>query len=304
LSCRIDPAPKMAKFSVLFDNSDSKVAQRLLELYPLDTLRAEYGEKGDTEQVTNAIVAKHTIADIKSDCLRLMGHCRQHLYFFEHPLKAGQLPNQFFGHNVEEKQVVTETADCIDQEYLLRLSYEFVEVVGQTAKPRSLWLWWPVKIVVSPKLLQVRVTIMERDTRLGKGIYYDSRSIDDQGILLSVRAGFGAGVPVLPLDINKGVKALWDAKDMIDSSFAAHKTANSIDTSEMDTGRTIKKDAPDKYKKMLSEPLRKSVFRSEIDTLPYAFATEPCAGRIAVRRYNEDENAVSQLIQEILKRNK
>jgi hypothetical protein len=288
----------------LFDNAPSKVALRLLEAYPLDVLRAEFNVKGDTKQVTEAIIAKTTIKDLKLDCLRLMGHCRQHIYLFDHPLKAGQLPTDFFGDNIEEKQVIVEKADRVEHEYLLRLKYEFVIVVGETAKRRWLFLWWPVKLIITPKVLQIRATIMERDTRLGKGIYYDSRTIDDAGIVLSVQAGFPPGLTFLPLDINKGVKALWDAEDVIDSSYAAHKTANSLDTSDMDKGHSIKKDAPEKFKKMLAEPLRKGVFFSEEATLPQAFAADPCEGRLAVRRYSEDLNAVNGLVEAILKHNK
>jgi len=288
----------------MFDNSGSKIARRLLEMYPLDVLRSEYDVKGDTEAVTEAIIAKTTIADLKLDCLRLMGHCRQHIYLFGHPLKAGQLPRVFFGNNVEEKQVADEKDTCVDHEYLLKLTYQFVEVIGQTAKNRVLHLWWPLKLIIAPGLLQIRVTIMERNTRIGKGIYFDNRDIDDEGVIQSVMAGFGAGVQVIPLDITKGVKGLWDEKDTIDSPYASHKTANSIDTSEMDKGQTIKKHAPERFKKMMAEPLRKSVFRSEIDTLPYAFATEPDKGKIAVRRFCEDPDSVNQLIREILNRNK
>jgi hypothetical protein len=288
----------------LFDNSPSKIAQRLLEVYPLEVLRNEYNVKGDTDQVTTAVVKNTTISDIKLDCLRLMGHCRQHVYLFAHELKAGQLPTEFFGQNVEEKEVLAETNDRVDQQYLLKLRYDFVEVISETAKPRWLTLWWPIRVIITPKLLQVRATIMERSTKLGKGIYFDSRTIDDAGIILSVKASFGAAHPVMPLDINKGVKALWDAKGMIDSSYAAHKTANSLDTSDMDRGHTIKKDAPDKFKKMMSEPLRKGVFFAEDGSLPDAFGTEPCEGRIAMRRYAEDAEAVTQLIELILKHNK
>lgn len=288
----------------LFDNSPSKVALRLLEMYPLDVLREEFEEKGDTKQVTEAIVAKTTIKDLKLDCLRLMGHCRQHIYLFEHPLKAGQLPTEFFGNNVEEKQVIVEEPNRVEHEYLVKMSYEFVVVVGETAKLRWLTLWWPVKIIVTPKILQIRATIMERDTRLGKRIYYDSRSIDDAGLVLSVKASFGAMVAVTPLDINKGVKTLWEKEDRIDSSFATHKTANSTETSDMDKGHSIKKDSPAKFRQMLAEPIRKGVFFSEEEKLPAAFAADPCEGRLAVRRYSEDANAVNELIDAILRLNK
>jgi hypothetical protein len=288
----------------LFDNSPSKVAQRLLELYPLDTLRTEFEEKGDTEQVTAAIIAKNTIKDLKLDCLRLMGHCRQHIYLFEHSMGAGQLPTEFFGENVEEKQIIAETADRVEQEYLLRFQYNFVEVISETAKARWLTMWWPVKIVITPKILQVRAVIMERSTKLGKGIFYDDRTLDDAGIVLSVKAGFGAAAAPIPLDINKGVKEIWNGKGLIDSSYAAHKTANSLDTSTMDTGHSIKKDAPEKFKKMLAEPIRKGVFFAEDESLPPAFATDPCEGRIALRRYAGDPDAVTELVAAILKYNK
>jgi len=273
-------------------------------MYPLEVLRNEFDEKGDTEKVTEAIIAKNIVRDVKTDCLRLMGHCRQHIYLFEHPLDAGKLPTVFFGNNVEEKQVICEAADRVEHEYLLRFQYDFIEVITETAKKRWLTMWWPIKLIITPKLLQVRMVIMERSTKLGKGIYYDSRTLDDIGIILSVKGGFGALAPLTPLDINKGVKTIWSSKGLIDSSFAAHKTTNSLDTSAMDTGHSIKKDAPDKFKKMLAEPLRKGVFFAEDDSLPPTFATDPCEGQIALRRYTDDSDAINQLIDTILNNNK
>jgi len=101
----------------LFDNSPSKIAHRTFELYPLDILRKDFTVTGDTDDAISKIIAANSIDDLKEDFVRLMGHCKQHIYLFSHDLKTGALSTVFFGHNVEFKNVVTEDNSEVDHEY-------------------------------------------------------------------------------------------------------------------------------------------------------------------------------------------
>ena len=119
-----NPQPRTAEFSYcrlmkpdLFDNSPSKIAHRTFELYPLDILRKDFTVTGDTDDAISKIIAANSIDDLKEDFVRLMGHCKQHIYLFSHDLKTGALSTVFFGHNVEFKNVVTEDNSEVDHEY-------------------------------------------------------------------------------------------------------------------------------------------------------------------------------------------
>lgn len=126
-----------------------------------DVLVTESAQQG-FYPVVEEILKKTTVDDIKEDALRMMGHCRQHIFVFRHDLKAGQLPNKILNAFIEVENLSVDTHERKEIEYLLLNKYRFVQVKGETAiHHRSLNLW-PVKIVIRPGYLELRITIAER----------------------------------------------------------------------------------------------------------------------------------------------
>lgn len=292
--------------SIIFKNADSDVARRLIQLIPLEILKKEYGIKGSSSKVYDDIIAGHTVADLKEDALRLFGHSRQHIYFFKHSATPGKHDRAFFDSNVEFQNLALATAEQLEIEYLLKLQLKFVEVNNQTATHREVRYWWPVKVLLHRNILQIRLVIMEMSQRSKNGLHFDGRSIDDQQIVDLVTNSLRRYSPVEPLDLNKGIKYLWD-KDIVDGLHVAHKKAKSAEISYMDAGFTFKKQYPAQYKGLVAEPLTKTTFifldAAKNPSLPNGFAAEPTKGYLAFHRLQEDAGAVDSLVKLILDNN-
>lgn len=292
--------------SLIFKNADSDVARRLIQLIPLETLKKEYAVKGASPKVYDDIVARHTVDDLKEDALRLFGHCRQHIYFFRHTATPGKHDRVFLDGNVECQNLSLATAEQLEIEYLLNLQLKFIEVNNQTALHREVRYWWPVKILLHRNILQVRLVIMEMSQRSKNGLHFDGRNLDDQEIVDLVTNSLRRYSPVEALDLNKGIKYLWD-NDIVDGLHVAHKKAKSAEVSSMDTGFTFKKQYPTQYKGIIAEPLTKTAFvvldKGIALQLPNGFAAEPTRGYLAFHRLQDDPCAVERLVKLILDNN-
>jgi hypothetical protein len=287
-----------------FDNSPSKITSRLLEMYPVEVLKAEYEVTGVWGDVVEQILKKTTINDLKEDALRLMGHCRQHVFVFRHDLKAGQLPNKILTQNTECENLSVDTHDRKEIEYLLLNKYHFVQVKGNTAIHHRSFNWWPVKIVVRPGYLELRITIAERHNKSEPPFFYSERDFDEKSIVGVMFAAIGHKIGLLPVDLNRGLKKVWES-NIIDSKFITRKGAKSVDTSLMDVGYTFKKDFPERYNDLIADPLRKSVFEStnEKDGLPPSFHIDAEQGFLAFRGFPRRDDAINKIMDLLIKNN-
>jgi hypothetical protein len=74
------------------------------------------------------------------------------------------------------------------------------------------------------------------------------------------RAFFTLGSEIARLDINKGVKFLWDSS-VIDAGRPCWKNALSTRTESMDAQYLMKTADPEAYRQAIRSPLSKTVFR-------------------------------------------
>ncbi len=273
-------------------------------MYPVDLLKETYDAKGVWGDVVEAILKKTNVNDIKEDALRLMGHCRQHVFVFGHDLKAGNLPKKVLTQNIECENLSVDKTDKTEIEYLLTNKYHFFEVKGESAIAHKSFNWWPVKIVVQPGYLQLRVTIAERHNKTEPPFYFKERDLDEKIIVGSVHAALGAKAGLFPVDLNRGLKKVWES-NVIDSKFVTRKGDKSVDTSAMNTGFTFKKDLPGRYKELVADPLRKSVFEatSDKDGLPPSFAIDAEEGFVAFRGFPRREDAINKIMDLLIQNN-
>ena len=107
-----------------------------------------------------------------------------------------------------------------------------------------------------------------------------------------------------PIDLNKGVKALW-ANDLMDAFRVRFKKPFSTATEVMDEERGIKQNNPQLYDEVQKLPLFDTLFRVRPthDTSVSNFHVNPTIGRVAFSSYTDDAGDTDELVAEILTSN-
>lgn len=229
---------------------------------------------------------------------------RQHVYLFDlaSPVGSGFPPNPIGG----------SVAPAIRRVHGGRREYFFfvdlkIEVVLLTVPKREfIEFKWPICIVAEGSVLQVKFTIMEKDL----GSYFDggpvsvrSRSLDERTILQSVKDTLSPQWEPSAMDINRGMKALWD-QDIVDSPEAQWKNAKSTTVETMDEHYMIKRDRPDVYKVIIKSPLQKSQFYVRNDaTLISRFVVDAGSGIVRFPKFSLRAEGTTNVLAKILELN-
>ena len=161
---------------------------------------------------------------------------------------------------------------------------------------------WPVKLVASPDHVRIHFTIMAKKPQayaLDDRVVVKSAQEPTEGDLLS------EFLPATgrPLDLNRGIKALWDA-DAFDAPAVRYKRARATSVEVMDEAFTVKRDDPDRYAELTDKPLYTTTFTftGEDACIKY-FVADPTQGRLVFRRYSSSTNCVDDVIGRILAAN-
>jgi hypothetical protein len=164
---------------------------------------------------------------------------------------------------------------------------------------------WPVCVTVGGTVLQVKFTIMEKDLRSyfpGAGaVAIRKRSVDEESVLKGAKEHLLPYVQAVPLDINKGVKALWE-EDYIDSPEARWRNSRSTSRETMDEKYMIKKDQRAVYDKAKRVPLLQTLFRFVKDEDEYVshFVVDPGNGLVRFPMFSARRDGTINVLAKIL----
>lgn len=288
-------------------NSTTDLLERLLKLFPAKILKAQFDVPGSTQaEKIPQIVAQFPNAIVQFVTDKL-GHTKQHSYIFRLGSKfdrstfvPGDLPMKVVTeHRLDGNYVF----DCFPVvEYQVALLNPYQEFTVNFIQP--------TRIVVKSKILIIQTTIMERSASAYLPIDSTRRLIDiekrntEEVFIPTILDVFRKRYTVEVCDLNKGVKAIWDA-NTIDATSVKYKKDKSTATESMDEQCTVKKDMPATYADIVSRPLNKLAFRplNEADHFSRSFTVDPSKGVFSMNIYPEDPAQTWNIISEILRNN-
>lgn len=286
-----------------FSNQTPALATRLLSLLPTEVMKAEFEVKGAGPKARDAVVKGNQLADLIADTFRLLGHTRQHCYLFKHTEKnlAALKFEPFTSKICSHSEIITQTKTKIEAEFLLNLEYWFTLITNRTADKKSLQFPWPIRVIITPETLEIHMVIMERSMNSSENRIYNGRNLEDENVVSMILAAIPSARIDAPLDLNKGVKAMWDV-DVIDAPSLAYKAQFSHEQSRMDGTSTYKAKYPDRYKEVVKDPLRKTQFRVIKDDLNYPpnFIVDPSQGFISFYKFPPNDSAIQDFMTALL----
>jgi hypothetical protein len=150
----------------------------------------------------------------------------------------------------------------------------------------------------------VRTFVLERDPSnySGRPLLKAIRDFDEKKLAVDLEK---LGLP--GLDVNKGVKSLWESK-AVDAPRVKFKKAQSTNTVDMDDGKGLRDTDPEAFKDIISRPLLNTNFKSEPapedpEKTHKIFQVNPTFGRLAFTSYTDDPGDTDAVIKSILENN-
>lgn len=229
------------------------VLRRLLALFPTDSLPyfEQVPEKTSKGNAIDAVLSGYEEQKMIEFVASNFGRLHQHVYVYAQDSRDR---NEVFGEPVR----VTRVGDEEHRFYLHDLVHELV--VGDPLEYLKIAYVWPLKVVVAPDHIRFHMTIMDKSSKAyveeGKRVIKTS-PIPTEGDLLVrfSRSSLGFMGGCWPVDLNKGIKALWGT-DSIDSNSVEHQTAVAAIKSKMHEDLLVKANAPALYSELQDKPLR------------------------------------------------
>lgn len=271
--------------------------RRLLELFPFSLLKEEWpGVKGEKKSDACEIIAgTRDFGRIKTFLMTNFAHCRQHVLLvkknddttadplaaFPHSDPFGTMPGGISYHLAAVPYTV----------YLLNpMEQTEVEVL------------WPIRIEDRDGVLLIRTVVLERDPAnySGRTAIKSIREFDEKKLPNAL-----AELGYIPVDLNKGVKALWSTKYM-DAFRVTFKKAKSTSTEVMDEDVGLRENAPEIFDELTSKPLLNTNFKPDpsVDNGIKLFQINATAGRLGFTSYTDDPGDSDEIIKAVLENNR
>lgn len=286
-------------------NSNSDLAFRLLKLIPVAELKKFVTDSKNKNQdvLIEEVIKNLSFDNIKEKVISKHSFTKQHIFCFK---KLKNISSKSF-HQLLPNYLKSEGDNHY---YFFEHKYELICIktsgTGITGRTEILKLNFlqPIRINVSNNSLIVHLTTLERSAGSyldGYEILKQTRLLDDEDVIDQLLMNCPVNLEVL--DLNKGIKYLWD-NDEIDSPYATFKKESSTSREVMDEDLTLKETYPELYKEMIKSPLRKIVFRINIDLVKLCdFTSNATEGTLAISKYPSNENQVNNVVSEILTNN-
>jgi len=283
--------------SLLTDATTEEV-ERLLALFPAANLRDEWPAYEDQpkDDTCKVVATDRPRAEVSAFVKKAFGYCKQHVHLFATNGKVTKLPAKI----TDGEKLATLTARSAI--YLTRCS--ITVILTDTHEDAAIDFLWPVKIEVTDKHAILSAVILKKDI----ASYFPSRALVNSSGLSeeTIVADVMQDLNLTPLDVHKGVKALWHSKYM-DCHFTKYRKAKSsayeiVDRTEK---KGIRENEPALYEVLRKAPMRQSVFHldEKEKTSIHHFSVDPTMGTLAFSTYAETETDPSNVVRKILQGN-
>lgn len=282
--------PKMGTFL----NASVQDTKRLLELFPIATLRPFWSEFTGTKEELCQQAAEtrdfHRIGrflDEHFDC------CKQHVYVFHKPEDVTNLPASVCG----EPSAIS--FGDVRSLFVLRITYSVV--LREPLEDTSIDFLWPIRLEFSPDGLYVvlRFVVHEKavSAYFDRPCYVPDRSIEEKTVIKDVEYWAKPRA-----DLHKAIKELWNNKFM-DSPSAKLKKAFSMAQEKMDEELGIREHNPEFFSQIQENMLLSALFLiSNKNCGCSVFSAKPSEGYLAFPNYSE-RGGTDFVISEILRSN-
>jgi hypothetical protein len=266
--------------------------RRMLELFPASLLKTEWpGLKGHKKADVCELIAKtKDVERIRSFVVNNFAHCRQHVLLLNRAEGDPDILSAF-----PPTEEIGSMPGSITF-YLSSVAYQ-VYLLGPMEMVQVDVLW-PIRIEIRDKIVIVRSVVLERDPQnySGRTSLKAIKEFDEKKVSLDL-----GNLGYTPLDINKGVKALWESKYM-DAFRSSFRKKNSTSTEVMDGEIGIRDNAPEIYEVLASKPLLNTTFKpdAELENSIGVFQINPTLGRIGFTSYTENSGDSDAIIKAIL----
>jgi len=271
---------------------------RLLSLFPAARLKEKWAEvKGKKHDLSSAIAEQRDhpkmveFLDENLDC------CKQHVYIFSPPRTLNQLPNA----NITGAERVS--FDNKRALYLIKVKFDLI--LRNPVEEASIEFIWPFRVDIMQKRLVVRFIVLEKNLSSYFGDRPTSavrRSIEEDSILGEIKGWFNGELE--PMDLHKGIKALWK-NGFMDASRTRYKKPLSTALEIMDEGKGIKEYYYDLYLVLLKSSLSSTLFQRKPSQRcgVTVFWIEAANGEVDFPRYTEKRGDTDFVIEEIIRNN-
>jgi len=282
----------------LLEHATAEQLRRLLEFFPAPKLKYEWpGLKGQKkEDACQLIAGTGDHARIGTFLMANFAHCRQHVLLLSRQKKESD-PLAALPHS----DLLGEPHGGVSF-HLATVQYSVYLL--DPVEEVQISVLWPIKIEQQDEITLLRTFVLERDPSnySGRTLLKAVRHFDEKKLASDLAQ---LGLP--GLDINKGVKALWDSK-AVDAPRVRYKESGSTNTVDMDDGMGLRDTKPEAYEEIVKKPLLNTNFRPQSDPedpekAQKIFQANPTFGRLGFTSYSEDPGDTDAVIKSILQNN-
>lgn len=194
--------------------------------------------------------------------------------------------------------------------FLYLLELEFLVWVDNPLEKTSIVFLWPFQVRIQSPFIIASFAIMEQNVSAYFGderpVLRAEKLIDEKDVLETIFQRLPPGASPVPLDINKGIKALWQ-NGIIDAPRVGWKKPRATATQTMDQSFLVKRDDPGLYAQLRRQPLFKTVFKA-MDPAAFGFSgffvVEPGKGFLSFPSFARGPDDRANVIREILHHNR
>lgn len=286
-------------------NAPLELHKRLLKLYPVKIVKDHFEPEGATQaEMIPEIVNNNNLNTIKQFALDNHNYSKQHIYFFK--LNRNFVRRDFNLNNLDlplEEEIIIEGG--YNFKFLPQIDYNVV--LGNPTEESTLKFYQPVMVRVKDSILTISTTIMEKNLEYYYGnrkVYEANKAHGEDYLIKLISQHFETFYDVSPLDLNRGIKQLWE-DDLIDSKYVRWKKSHSTTTEQMDEEYTLKQKYPDIYNQLIQSPLNRTIFKNITDNEDICshFTIDPSKGFLTISIYPDNLEQTSNVINKILVNN-
>ena len=284
-------------------NTSEDLLDRLIKGFSVSSLKNVYNleeSKGRQYELIRYIIKNNSEQSIKDVFFDNFSLLKQHVYVYDgHGVfMDGWLdkhPSLYSTQKVSKSEII--------YNFLFLTTFSFYNM--SKGVPQNLEFYNPVQIIQKGNKLIIHINILERDLKsiVDDIITTANRDFNDLKILESIMEFLPQTIYLSPLDVNRGIKTLWD-EDEIDALRVKFTNSKSISSDSMHERLLVKRDYPDKYKEIIEAPLSSTSFEVLIkDDLIRFFSTDPSRGTFNFVQFPTVRYGINELINLVLKNN-
>lgn len=283
-------------------NTEELILYRLLEAYPVAVVKHYFDTDAPRQdKLIELIIKTFSKEQIEIFAFEYFGFLHQHVYILDSNVPvlddSLSLLNGF--------KSVTDLDGVKYYNFIYQIKYNYFSPILNGRE--ELVFNCPFRITLYKNKLILMINTLERNIKnyFTTPIYSLGKNIDESDIIDDIKNGLPTGTTVAPVDLNKGIKKLWE-DGFIDAIYSKYKRAKSTSTEVMDEENLLKITYPDRYKEIVKAPIDRTVFlvvdKGAKDVVS-RFRIEPRIGKTTITRFPDGLSDLNNLIQKIIDNN-